>query len=163
MITVDFTVDGKPVGKERPRVTSHVTYTPAKTRAYENAVREAFIKTAIMKTPEGYCHEPSRVRFAEIYITAYFDIPQTWSLKRKNSAYGDICTKKPDADNIGKVICDALNGTAYKDDACVTELDVAKRYCGKGEQSRVEVTVAMYVDDDGCGTTRPDHVREIGQ
>ena len=90
-------------------------------------------------------------------------IPHTWSLKRKNSAYGDNCTKKPDADNIGKVICDALNGTAYKDDACVTELDVAKRYCGKGEQSRVEVTVAMYVDDDGCGTTRPDHVREIGQ
>ena len=37
-------------------------------------------------------------------------------------------TKKPDADNIAKVVCDALNGLAYKDDAQVIDLTVHKRF-----------------------------------
>ena len=37
-------------------------------------------------------------------------------------------TKKPDADNIAKVICDALNGVAYGDDTQVVNLNVKKRY-----------------------------------
>ena len=37
-------------------------------------------------------------------------------------------TKKPDWDNIGKIICDALNGIAYADDAQVTDGRVVKRY-----------------------------------
>lgn len=147
MITIDFTVDGKPVGKERPRVTSHGTYTPAQTREYENTVRREFLKALVYHTPLGYHHRAETVRYAEVYITAFFGVPESWSLKKKNDAYDNICTKKPDTDNIGKVICDALNGVAYSDDACVTELDVAKRYCGRGEQPRVEVTVAMQVEE----------------
>lgn len=34
-----FTVHGKPQGKGRPRVTSHGTYTPEKTKQYEELVR----------------------------------------------------------------------------------------------------------------------------
>ena len=35
-------------------------------------------------------------------------------------------TKKPDADNIAKIIMDALNGVAYEDDRQVVELIVRK-------------------------------------
>ena len=35
---------------------------------------------------------------------------------------------KPDWDNIGKIVCDALNGSAYKDDAAITDATVCKRY-----------------------------------
>ncbi len=36
--------------------------------------------------------------------------------------------KKPDCDNIAKIILDALNGLAYDDDAQVVKLYVEKRY-----------------------------------
>lgn len=37
-------------------------------------------------------------------------------------------TKKPDCDNVAKMICDALNGLAYKDDAQIVNLNVLKAY-----------------------------------
>ena len=37
-------------------------------------------------------------------------------------------TKKPDCDNISKVICDALNGIAFHDDSMIVELAVEKFY-----------------------------------
>ena len=37
-------------------------------------------------------------------------------------------TRKPDFDNIGKVICDALNGIAYRDDAQIVDALVRKFY-----------------------------------
>lgn len=38
---LEFTVDGKPIGKARPRVTKRATYTPAATTRYEDLVRYA--------------------------------------------------------------------------------------------------------------------------
>lgn len=146
MITVDFVVDGKPIGKERPRVTRHGAYTPARTKEYEKAVRAAFLRALVYKAPLGYHHRAEMVRTAEVYITAFFGVPESWSLKRKVAVYNGFCTKRPDADNVAKVICDALNGVAFADDACVTELGVSKRYCDKGESPRVEVTVCLDVD-----------------
>lgn len=40
-------------------------------------------------------------------------------------------TKKPDVDNIVKIVLDALNGLAWHDDAQVTFLAVSKEYTGK--------------------------------
>lgn len=37
-------------------------------------------------------------------------------------------TKKPDIDNIVKIILDALNKIAFKDDNQITKLDVEKKY-----------------------------------
>lgn len=37
-------------------------------------------------------------------------------------------TRKPDFDNIGKIICDALNGIAYRDDAQIVDALVRKFY-----------------------------------
>ena len=47
-------------------------------------------------------------------------------------------TKKPDADNIGKIVADALNGVAYQDDAQIILLQIRKTY---SEEPRVVVTV----------------------
>ena len=44
--------------------------------------------------------------------------------------------KKPDIDNIIKIIFDALNGVAYKDDTQIFEVHAVERY---GETARVEV------------------------
>lgn len=45
-------------------------------------------------------------------------------------------TKKPDWDNIGKVVCDALNKIAYDDDSCIVDGAVHKWY---SEEPRVVV------------------------
>ncbi len=42
---VNFTIEGPPIGKARPRVTRTVTYTPAKTARYEDLVRYTAINS----------------------------------------------------------------------------------------------------------------------
>ena len=37
-------------------------------------------------------------------------------------------TKKPDWDNIGKIVSDALNKFAYKDDSQITDVRIFKKY-----------------------------------
>lgn len=46
--------------------------------------------------------------------------------------------KKPDADNIAKIICDALNGIAYRDDTQIISLKVLKIY-DKGSGVQVNI------------------------
>ena len=54
-----------------------------------------------------------------------------------------ICPqKKPDADNIAKIICDALNDVAYKDDTQVVMLTIIKKYAI--EEPKVRVSICAY-------------------
>ena len=53
-------------------------------------------------------------------------------------------TKKPDADNIAKAVCDALNGIAYKDDSQVVDLTVRKYY---SKFPRVQVFISEAKSD----------------
>ncbi len=47
---------------------------------------------------------------------------------------GDILpTKRPDSDNIVKIILDALNGVAYQDDSQVCKIHFAKIYAKTSE------------------------------
>lgn len=126
---VRFTVPGKPVGKGRPRFTrSGHTYTPAQTAAYEQLV--------VLYSPRG-------VRFAgpvAVEVRAVFEPPRSCTKKMRAQLVSASApyAHKPDADNIGKIICDALNGVLWRDDAQVSELRVVKIY---GEQNRTEVCV----------------------
>ena len=47
-------------------------------------------------------------------------------------------TKRPDIDNVAKVIYDSLNKVAYHDDAAIVESRVGKFY---SDNPRVEVTI----------------------
>lgn len=48
-------------------------------------------------------------------------------------------TKKPDADNVLKAICDGMNGVVWKDDLQAVDIRVSKRY---GQTPGVHVRVA---------------------
>lgn len=65
-----------------------------------------------------------------VRIEAVYGIPKSYSKKKRERALnGELApTKKPDADNIAKVVCDALNGVAYVDDTQVIDLRVFKRF-----------------------------------
>ena len=47
--------------------------------------------------------------------------------------------KKPDADNIAKIVLDSLNKIAYEDDKQVVELTVIKRWTFDNERIEFEV------------------------
>ena len=50
-------------------------------------------------------------------------------------------TKKPDIDNIAKIILDALNKLAFKDDNQITKLEIEKKY---GTEEKIFVKVEEY-------------------
>lgn len=67
-------------------------------------------------------------------IEAYYTIPKSKSKNVKAQMLKNIIrpVKKPDVDNIAKAVFDSLNGIAYKDDAQVVELSMAKYYAENG-------------------------------
>lgn len=120
-----ITIPGKPVGKARPRFRGAgfkvITYTPPATKKYEKEVARIYKQSAGVL----YAEIPLRVR-----ILAKFPIPESWSKKNKEKALKcEIkLNKKPDLDNIAKIILDGLNGVAYTDDKQVTSLEIEKVY-----------------------------------
>jgi Holliday junction resolvase RusA-like endonuclease len=116
-----FQVRGKPRGKARPRVTQHGTYTPAETVAYEAAIKLRALAMASTKT-SGWP--------ALRHCDATFEIPKSWSKTDKVLALQDKLRPigKPDFDNIGKIVGDALKGVIWKDDSAVVDGRVLKWY-----------------------------------
>jgi Holliday junction resolvase RusA-like endonuclease len=56
---------------------------------------------------------------------------------------------QPDWDNYSKTACDALNGTAFRDDAEIVEASVTKRYALEGEGAGWLITVRGNHGADG--------------
>lgn len=119
---LNFTIPGKPMGKQRPRVTrTGQAYTPHETVTYENLVKLCF--------REAYPEWIPTASEITMHVFAEFPIPTSWSKKKKQEALdGKIHPRKPDWDNIGKIISDALNAVAYTDDAQIFLCTVDKRY-----------------------------------
>jgi Holliday junction resolvase RusA-like endonuclease len=117
-------------------------YTPKETVSYENLVKYTY-QAEVGKTFDKDI--PLRV-----LIVALYEIPQSTSKKRANlMRTGEIRpTKKPDTDNIAKIICDSLNGIAYHDDAQVVDLKVVKYY---SDTPCVTVTIEEVTGDDSEG------------
>lgn len=133
----EFEVQGKITGKGRPRVNSYtgIVYTPTKTKDYETLVEQYFLlKYPKFKQIEGR---------TKVSIVAYFGIPKS----TKKSEVQDMLdnkispTKKPDIDNIVKIILDAMNKLAFKDDTQITKLEVEKKY---GLEEKIYIKIEEY-------------------
>ena len=116
-------VPGQPVGKGRPRFARGRTYTPAKTKVYEQLI-------AITAQREiesvGWVKTSAPVK---MHILAQFEIPKSWTKKKQQAALrGEFTPGRPDIDNVAKAALDALNGIAYDDDDQVYQLSVKKVY-----------------------------------
>jgi len=126
MDCVHIILSGQPVGKGRPRFTrAGRTYTPAKTKEYEQKLRQAAILA--MKDQD---REPTEMP-CRVVILAQFQIPKSWPKYKQQAALtgeGNYKPGKPDIDNIAKAALDAMNGIVFKDDALVSKLEVEKRY-----------------------------------
>lgn len=142
---IRFTVPGQPFGKQRPKFSRSgqyvKTYTPDKTVNYENLVKIMYQQAA-----KGRMFADDAM--LDVRIIAYCDIPKSTSKKKKKAMLGHKIrpTKRPDWDNIGKIICDSLNKVAYHDDAAVVDAQVRKFY---SEQPRVEVIIRQIGGEKG--------------
>ena len=135
-----FTIPGEPVGKGRPRFNTRQgrAVTPEKTARYE---------TLILLEYQAQCRG---IKFRDgdmldLQIEAFYGIPQSKSKKQKALMLeGKIRpTKKPDFDNIAKIVADGLNEVAYHDDAQIVDCMVRKFY---SNQPRLVVTIRTVCD-----------------
>lgn len=124
-----FIIPGEPKAKGRHRTSNGHSYTPDSTAMYENWIKQCYLQAADNERLEGQI---------EAHIKAFFSIPKSFKgTKRQMMLSGAIRpVKKPDWDNIGKVVCDALNKMAYGDDSGIVDGRVQKYY---SDEPRVEV------------------------
>ena len=138
---IEFTVPGQPVAKARPRFARRgnfvTTYTPEKTANYETTVK-IFASAAMVG------HAPIN-RPVCMMVNIYMQIPASWSKRKQFLANCGMvaATKKPDADNILKILKDACNGIVWVDDAQVIEIHLYKRY---SDTPRAEVVIEEFSD-----------------
>ncbi|MEC4168362.1 RusA family crossover junction endodeoxyribonuclease [Pseudomonas sp. MS-1(2024)] len=123
---VSFVVPGEAVGKGRPRVSTiggHARmFTPPKTANYETliamAAQQAMAGRELIGGP------------VLVEMKIMVSVAASWSKKKTAEALaGDVMpTKKPDADNVLKAICDGINGIVFKDDVQVVNVSLSKRF-----------------------------------
>lgn len=137
---VNIVVPGTPISKGRPkfrRIGNFVsTYSPKKTMDYEkivsNAAKIAMGQQEPLETP------------LSLYLYISMPIPESYSKKRRVDCLtgSEQHTKRPDIDNIYKLIGDSLNGIVYKDDSQIVNLHVRKLYA---ESAQVEILVSEHL------------------
>ena len=136
---IHFKYRGEAVGKGRPRYTrrgeSVHTYTPERTRMFEDAIRFELLASTCEAIPIYDAGIPLKAR-----VEIGMKIPKSYSKKKKEKCLnGEIApTKKPDVDNVLKAIFDALCGYAMSDDSQITEVIAEKVY---SETPYVDVTI----------------------
>lgn len=124
-------VEGKIKGKARPKVFKGIAVTPKDSVLYEN-----WVKTCYQQQGGQLLEGAIRAT-----ITAYYKVPKSYTKKRVQAIREgfEYPVKKPDADNIAKIILDSLNKIAYEDDSQVIELVVLKRFTEETERVEFEL------------------------
>ena len=125
---IAFTVPGEAVPWARAGGNGKVRFTPKKQASFMGVLK-LFGERAM----GGRLPLPGAI---ELKVVAVYATPRSWS---KNKAAGSTWkTSRPDADNISKIVADALNALVFLDDAQIASLHVWKAY-GPQAELRVEV------------------------
>ena len=124
-MTYTMTVNTTPVPKGRPRFYGNHAVTPEKTRIYEALIRDSWTYGKI----EG----PIIVS-----MKFTFEIPKSYSKKKRSELLYRPKTTKPDLDNLVKAVLDGLQGEAFEDDSSVCGIVATKEY---GTEPKVSIVV----------------------
>lgn len=137
-MNLTFTIPGEPTAQGRPRFSTHggfvKAYDPETSRNYKAYVKllasEAMQRIGLTLTelPLG------------VEIIADVGIAASKSKKFKEQALNglQLPIKKPDVDNVAKIILDSISGIVYKDDKQIVKLTVSKKY---SDTPKVEVKI----------------------
>lgn len=134
-MVVRFTVYGDPKGKGRPRFNTRTGHaiTPKDTVSYESLVRLEYAR-------QCKSWKFGDTAMLDMRIMAYYSIPKSASKKKRADMISGALrpTKKPDMDNVVKIIADSLNQVAYRDDTQIVDCQCRKFYSDK---PRVEIII----------------------
>lgn len=132
----EFVIPGKPFAKQRPKSAVIAgrarVYTQKETVSFERKVAE-IARPSFPVPIEG----PVKLR-----VVAVFEIPKSWTKKRKAESLGGFHVQRPDGDNLLKAIKDGLNRIAWEDDCQVADVRCVKRW---GEKAATFVQVEELV------------------
>lgn len=126
-IELNFIVPGEPVAQPRHRVRRigkrSMLYLPSKhpVHGYKAAIWAAFVAVAgKWKTIAGP---------VQLSVYCRFEMPKSWSKKKRSESQGILHGSKPDADNVLKAVEDALTDCGvWNDDAQVASAFISKRW-----------------------------------
>lgn len=129
---IRFTVHMVPKAKGRPRFNRRgFTYTPRPTEIAERTFSD-----------QAQAHKPKEPLQHEAHINIKFYMPIPKSERKWISEVPKSCvawhTKKPDIDNLGKLVLDVLNKGFLRDDSIIYELWMSKEY---SDDPRIEVMI----------------------
>jgi Holliday junction resolvase RusA-like endonuclease len=129
---IELIIKGVPVAKGRPRLSKWGAYTPEATKMAERNLQAQAI---LFKRPEKPCVAPVCVE-----IEFYIAIPMSDSkrVRERKLSGQELPAKKPDIDNLAKLVLDALNGVYWQDDNQIVQLSLSKQY---SEEPRTVVRI----------------------
>lgn len=136
---IQFTVPAIPIAQPRQRhamIGGHVrNYTPSKhpVQDFKASVRMAWHYARW----DGVWDFSAPVK---VEIVAVFPRPKSKTKKRGDNPRFEKATK-PDWDNVGKSVCDALTGLAWNDDSQIWDARVTKYVAAAEEQPSVTITI----------------------
>lgn len=134
MPTLTIVIPGELRGKGRPRFTrSGIAYTDAKTKT-----AETWIKACAIEQMAG---RPCIEGPVTISILVCVPIPRSWSRTKRTNALSNVTRPvgKPDADNMIKLLFDALKYVLFRDDSQVWRVALTKMYSDT-PQTSIEAT-----------------------
>lgn len=135
MNSIQFTVLGEPYGKGRPRFNrfTGTAHTPEKTESREALVGYEYRRQC------GAFRFPDTAML-DMRILAYYSVPKGDSKATRAAKLEGFIrpTKKPDMDNVVKLVADALNQVAYRDDTQIVDCQCRKFY---SEQPRTVIII----------------------
>lgn len=138
--TLEITVPGTPISWARAGRNGRRTFTPKKQKDHMRIIQG--IAALTMGANRGLWWETA----VTIEVVSYFKPSASWSKIKKASALAGTYahTKKPDGDNLVKLVKDALSGVVYRDDALVVDSISRKRF---GETERTVITIKPFFSD----------------
>ena len=136
---IEFTVPGKPMAFARAGSKGKFRFTLAPQRQAMGIVQ--------VVAAEAMAGRPPLTGPVAMTITALWPWPSSWSKNRRSALGANFRTARPDADNLAKLVADALNGICYLDDAHVCELRVRKLY---GESAFTRVLIEPLSGEGGA-------------
>lgn len=127
-------VPGEARGKGRPRFGRGRAYTDTPTLRAEQRIADEWRAAGGPRLPDAPL---------TLHVTLYLDRPASHHLADGTlSAQGrrnGLPVRKPDVDNALKLVCDALNGLAYRDDVLIVDAHARRRWALPGENARTVI------------------------
>jgi len=120
-----FFLPDKPIPLSRPRSSKGRFYDP---QSEVKAKVRQYIKTMFLP-PDFTFIQPPFV----IHYTFHFEMPKSWSKKKKDRMHNTPHLQRPDNSNLVKFYEDAFNGLIFEDDAQIWNYSCQKKWSDKNQ------------------------------